>query len=56
VAADRRNSTRSTIASGTLSSAASTASKGTRTVATKYDKLAVRYEATGLVAAINEWL
>lgn len=26
------------------------------TVATRYDKLAVRYEATVLVAAINEWL
>lgn len=25
-------------------------------VATTYDKLAVRYEATVLVAAINEWL
>ena len=27
-----------------------------RAVATGYDKLAVRYEATVLVAAINEWL
>ncbi|GAA2630424.1 hypothetical protein GCM10010425_31760 [Streptomyces spororaveus] len=27
-----------------------------RAVATRYDKLAVRYEATGLVAVINEWL
>ncbi|MDU9001026.1 transposase [Streptomyces mirabilis] len=27
-----------------------------RAVATKYDKLAVRYEATVLVAAIDEWL
>lgn len=27
-----------------------------RSVATRYDKLAVRYEATALVAAINEWL
>ena len=26
-----------------------------RAVATRYDKLAVRYEATVLVAAINEW-
>jgi hypothetical protein len=25
-------------------------------VATRYDKLAVRYEETVLVAAINEWL
>ncbi len=29
--------------------------KGHRAVATRYDKLAVRYEATVLVAAINEW-
>ncbi|WP_442813945.1 IS5 family transposase [Streptomyces sp. NBC_01762] len=27
-----------------------------RTVATRYDKLAVRYEATLVIAAINEWL
>ncbi|GAA3482962.1 hypothetical protein GCM10018966_093590 [Streptomyces yanii] len=27
-----------------------------RAVATRYDKLAGRYEATVLVAAINEWL
>ncbi|MGW5968730.1 transposase [Streptomyces sp. NPDC055186] len=27
-----------------------------RAVATRYDKLAVRYEATGLVAVLNEWL
>lgn len=27
-----------------------------RAVATQYDKLAVRYEATVLVAAITEWL
>jgi transposase len=27
-----------------------------RAVATRYDKLAVRYEATVLVAAFNEWL
>ncbi len=25
-------------------------------VATRYDKLSVRYEATVLVAAVNEWL
>jgi len=25
-------------------------------VATRYDKLAVRYEATLLIASINEWL
>ncbi|MFJ3722749.1 protein NO VEIN domain-containing protein [Streptomyces sp. NPDC090045] len=37
-----------------------TASGGThfryRVVATRYDKLAVRYEATVLIAAIGEWL
>ena len=27
-----------------------------RAIATRYDKLAVRYQATLLVAAINEWL
>ncbi len=27
-----------------------------RAVATRYDKLALRYEATVLIAAINEWL
>ncbi|MFE4801555.1 transposase [Streptomyces sp. NPDC056708] len=27
-----------------------------RAMATRYDKLAVRYEATVLVAAVNEWL
>ncbi|GHG83813.1 IS5 family transposase [Streptomyces griseocarneus] len=27
-----------------------------RAVATRYEKLAVRYEATVLIAAINEWL
>ena len=27
-----------------------------RAVATRYDKLAVRYEATVTIAAINEWL
>ncbi|MFF3373712.1 hypothetical protein ACFYXF_12285 [Streptomyces sp. NPDC002680] len=30
--------------------------KQSRAVATRYEKLAVRYEATVLVAAINEWL
>ncbi|WP_405667995.1 IS5 family transposase [Streptomyces sp. NBC_01166] len=30
--------------------------KRNRAVATRYDKLAVRYEATVLLAAINEWL
>ncbi|MEU4063521.1 hypothetical protein AB0F25_14000 [Streptomyces wedmorensis] len=27
-----------------------------RAVATRYDKFAVRYEATVLMAAVNEWL
>ena len=27
-----------------------------RAIATRYDKLAVRYEATVTIAAINEWL
>ena len=30
--------------------------KRQRAVATRYDKLAVRYEATVRIAAINEWL
>ncbi len=30
--------------------------KRNRAVATRYDKLAVRYEATVTIAAINEWL
>lgn len=30
--------------------------KRQRAVATRYDKLSVRYEATVLVAAVNEWL
>jgi transposase len=30
--------------------------KRNRAVATRYEKLAVRYETTVLVAAINEWL
>ena len=30
--------------------------KGHQAVATRYDKLAVRFEATVLVGAINEWL
>ena len=29
---------------------------GLRAVATRYDKLAVRYEATVCIAAISEWL
>nr|WP_285773524.1 transposase [Microtetraspora sp. NBRC 13810] len=30
--------------------------KRSRAVATRFDKLAVRYEATICIAAINEWL
>jgi transposase len=30
--------------------------KRNRAVATRYDKLAIRYEATVLVAVLNEWL
>jgi transposase len=30
--------------------------KRNRAVATRYDKLAVRYHATVMIAAINEWL
>jgi transposase len=30
--------------------------KRNRAIATRYDKLAVRYEATVHIAAINEWL
>lgn len=30
--------------------------KRSRAVATRYDKLTVRFEATVLVAPINEWL
>ena len=35
---------------------AGSAAKRNRAVATRYDKLAVRYEATVHIAAINEWL
>lgn len=37
-------------------SAASTGSNATRAVATRFGKLAVRYQATVQIAAINEWL
>ncbi|KAB8189713.1 IS5/IS1182 family transposase, partial [Nonomuraea phyllanthi] len=30
--------------------------KGNRGMATRYDKLAVRYEAVVIIAAINQWL
>jgi hypothetical protein len=35
---------------------ASAGSSGTALVATRHDKLAVRYDATLHIAAINEWL
>lgn len=54
--ADRHISTGPTTASVMRSSVGSTASKRHRAVATRYDKLAVRYEATVLVAVLNEWL
>ena len=60
------HSTPRSTSSATRSSAGSTGSSATeagipvvnldRAVATRYDKLAVRYEATVQVAAINEWL
>ncbi|MFF1967806.1 hypothetical protein ACFVW5_30070 [Streptomyces sp. NPDC058232] len=53
--AARGRSTRPTTARATQSNAASIASRGTGRC-TRYDKLAVRYEATVLVAGINEWL
>lgn len=53
-AADLRASTRPTTVSAMRSSAGSTDRH--RAVATRFDKLAVRHEASVLVAAINEWL
>lgn len=38
------------------SNVASPGSSGNRAVATRYHKLAVRYEPTVHIAAINEWL
>jgi hypothetical protein len=38
------------------SGAGSIAATRHRAVATRYAKLAVRYEATALVAVLNEWL
>ncbi len=39
-----------------VSAAGSTSSSATVRWATRYDKLAARYEATVHVAAINDWL
>ncbi|GJF25435.1 hypothetical protein SHO565_59990 [Streptomyces sp. HO565] len=50
-----RSSTGTTPSSGTRSSAGATL-KRHRAAATRYDKLAVRYEATVQVAAVNERL
>lgn len=54
--AGHRGSARRTTTRGTRSSAASAASTGIGSWATKYDELGFGYEATVLVAAINEWL
>jgi hypothetical protein len=52
----RRSSARSTTGGVAPSSAASTGSKRHRAVATRFDKLAVRHEATLHIATINDWL
>jgi hypothetical protein len=44
------------VARGDLTHAQWAVLKRHRAVATRHDRLAVRYEATVLVAAINEWL
>ena len=54
--AARPLSTPKTTRPATRWNAASAGSKRNRAVATRYDKLAVRYEATVCIAAINEWL
>jgi hypothetical protein len=55
MAVGRRGSAGSTIASAMPWSAGSTGSSATVRWR-PYDKLSVRYQATVLVAAINEWL
>ncbi|OMI39570.1 transposase [Streptomyces sparsogenes DSM 40356] len=54
--AGHRSSTLPTTKSATRWRAESIASSATARWRLRYDKLAVRYEATVLVAAINEWL
>ncbi|MCQ6556997.1 IS5/IS1182 family transposase, partial [Streptomyces sp. C10-9-1] len=52
----RRTSIRSTTANATRSGAGSTGSRDIVLSPTRYDELAVRYEASVLIAALNERL